>query len=227
MKTSYNSEEWIEKFQDGTLNARELLEFEEKRSNDPEFARLLKEQLWMKDAWIKAHKLEKTRLEVSKAIQHEKSHRRRLFVLYAAAASVLIMISIPAFFIINGDFKSQVPGISETSTSDSLQEITGTPQYKNAEEKASVGTADTIRLIAPINNQLFSRSDSLVFRWYPALKDSTSIVIQNSKSKEPIFKEKVAKGIDQFVLDRGFLPPGAYKWFLQGNVSEGNFTINP
>jgi hypothetical protein len=225
MNNNYTSEEWLEKRLEGSLNEQELQEFDEKLLNDPEFARVYKEHLRLKEVWVKAHQLDKTRKEVNTAIQHERTQRRRLIISYAAAASILILIAIPVFLYFSGDFKQKSPAVVETNSSDSLNEIIGIPQFKTAEEKASFGIVDSLKLITPVNNKPFSRNDSVVFRWSPALSDSTYIIIQNGMSEQAVFKEKVANGKDQFILEKGFLPEGQYEWFIEGNPYVGKFRI--
>lgn len=225
MKANSNPEEWIENFLDGTLTDQEVEEFKEKLNFDSEFARLYQERLRLKEAWINAHQLDQTRKEVKRAIQHEKSQRRRQYIQLAAVASVLILIGIPAFLYFNGDFNKKSSITSETTSTDSLQDIIGIPQFKTAEEKASFGVVDSVKLISPVKNQVFNQNDSAIFCWKPGLPDSTFIVITAVKNKQVIFREKIVKGRQFFYLENNFLPTGEYQWFLEGYSIKEEFKI--
>lgn len=225
MKMNLNPDEWIENFIEGNLTDLEKDYFKEKIASDPEFAKLYNERLKLKEAWVRAYDLEKTRVEVSSAIHREKTNKKRQIISFAAAASILLLIGIPAILYFNGNFDRQSINSSKIASLDSIHEISATPQFKRVEEKASFGKADTISLILPIHNNSFKSSDSVLFRWSPALKDTTLITILNEKTRNAVFKEKVAKGKDQFILEKGFLPEGQYEWFLDGFSEIGKFIV--
>lgn len=226
MKTNNNYDELIERYLDGTLSDQEREAFMEKMNADPELGRAVNEQTRLRENWAKAHSLKKTREEVSVAIKREKSLKRRQIFTWAAAASVMLLFAIPALFYFNNDSDQATKMAKGTHTEDSSKEIIGTPQFKQAEEKATYGIADTLNLIAPIHNQKFSRKDSIVFRWKPALSDSTYIVIENGKSGLTVFREKLLTGKSDFTLEGGFLPEGAYRWYIHGTDKKEAFSVH-
>lgn len=226
MNTNNNYDELIERFLDGTFSDPEKAAFIEKMNNNPELEKAVKEQTWLRENWRKAHQLRKTREEVANAIKREKAQKRRQKITWIAAASVLLLFAIPTMLYFNKEPGSSIQIAKDTQTDDTTQEIIGTPQFKKAEEKATYGIADTVKLIAPKKNQQFSRNDSIVFRWIPVLSDSTYIVIQNGKLRQTVFKEKLLKGRSGFTLEAGFLPEGAYRWYLQGNDEKAAFTVH-
>lgn len=225
MKTNNNYDELIERYLDGTLSDQEREAFMEKMNTDPELAEAVNEQTLLRENWAKAHNLKKTREEVAVAIKREKALKRRQILTWVAAASVMLLFAIPALFYFNNDSDQATKMAKGTHTDDSTQEIIRTPQFKQAEEKAAYGIADTLKLIAPIHNQKFSRKDSIIFRWTPALSDSTYIVIQNGKSDQTIFKERILPDANHFQLEKDFLPVGEYTWQIQGYYSTGKFRI--
>jgi len=226
MNANNNYDELIERFLDGTIPDKEKADFMEKMNNDPEIEREVREQTLLKENWVKAHQLKKTREEVAVAIKREKAQNRRHIITWIAAASVLFLFAVPALFYFNDDSDRSLEMAKDTQRNDSIQEIIGIPQFKSAEEKANFGIADTLKLIAPINNQQFSRKDSIVFQWTPALSDSTYISIQNGKSGQTVFKEKLFTGRSDFTLEGGFLPVGSYHWYIQGSNKSAVFTVH-
>jgi hypothetical protein len=225
MKHLNNSEEWIENYLDGKLNNHELRQFDEKRATDPEFNRLFEDRMQIQDQWTKASTLDKTRKEVAAAIYRVNRHRRKKLLALAAAASLLLAISIPGVLYLNGAFTGQTTVADKTEKPDTAKEITITPHFRDIEEKAAFGIADTLSLLAPVNNQQCNRAYFIVFRWKPVLTDTTHIVIENIKNNQVIFKEKIASGKQNFVLEKGFLPVGKYRWYMEGGSSDAQFEV--
>lgn len=225
MKKNLSPDELIDKFMEGSLTDPEITYFNEWVASDPEFEKLYYERVKLKEVWVKAYNLEKTRAEVSSAIRRRKTLRNRQIISLAAAASILILIGIPSFLYFNGNSEHQSIPSNQIASLDSIHETEITPQFKSIEEKASFGKVDTIRLILPIHNNIYKNSDSIIFRWTPVLSDSTVITILNGKNGNAVFKEKVAKGKDQFILEKEFLPEGQYEWYLDGFPEIGKFNI--
>lgn len=222
---SYTTEELIENYLDGNLNESEFRAFNERIKNDPEFDRLYKEQLKLRDDWRKAGQLQKTRTEVANAIINEKNRKKKIIYAWAAAASILLIISISGIFYWQGNINQQPLFVDQGNENDSLIIDSISPQYLEAEEKASFGTADTLILLGPSDSQECNISHYIVFRWKPELNDSTNIIIKSLKNDKVVFREKIGPGKLSFILEKGFLPVGDYAWFLQNGKNTAQFKV--
>ena len=222
---SNTTEEWIENYLDRKLSEPELREFNERRKNDPEFDSLCTEQVKLRDDWRKAGQLHQTRIEVAGAIRKEKNRKKKVLYIWASAASILLIISISGVIYWNDNNYNQPSFADQNKEYNSETYDSVTPQFKEIEEKASFGTADTLMLLGPANNQKCNISHYIVFRWKPALIDSTNIVIKSLKNDNVVFREKIGPGNLSFILEKGFLPVGDYVWHLQDSNGKAQFKV--
>lgn len=222
---AYTTEEWIENYLDGKLSEPEQSEFHDKRINDPDFDRLCNEQTKLRNEWRKAGQLHQTRIEVADSIRKEKNRKRKILYTWATAASILLIISISGvmYWNVNTNHQPSFTGQNKEYNSETYDSVS--PQFKEIEEKASFGTADTLMLLGPVNNQECKISHYIVFRWKPALIDSTNIVIKSLKNDNVVFREKIGPGNLSFILEKGFLPVGDYVWHLQDTKGTAQFRV--
>lgn len=222
---AYTTEEWIEKYLDGNLNEQELREFHDKRKNDPDFDRLYSEQIKLRNEWKKAGQLHQTRIEVAGAIRKEKNRKKKILYTWAAAASILLIVSISGVIFWNGNPDIQPSVVHQSKERDTTIYQPISPQYLDAEEKASYGTADSLILLGPSQNQECQTSHFIVFRWKPAPNDSTKLVIKRMDNDTIIFEQKIGPGELHYIMKKGSLPVGEYAWHLQNEYNQAQFKV--
>jgi hypothetical protein len=224
MNTDNKYFDHIESYLDGSMSDSERVIFEMNLKKDPELARELASRKKIGSDWTDALAYEKTKEEVASAIRRSKAHGTKRLIWMAAAATLLILVAIPAtLFLFQKPFLTNE--IAKQAALDSTKELIVTPEIKLPEEKASSGPARTIVHLKPNIHTVISPSDSVVFEWQPGLSHETNLIIE--KDREIILSIVVGKNQTLVKINAGALAEGKYFWYFRGFASKDSFMIIP
>lgn len=213
----------IEDFLDGKFSKEEKIEFLEQMKTDKEMERQYRQRIELAGNWVKAKKYERTHNQVAKLIREEKSQKKNRLFVWSIAASFLILISISGIVM----FNSQPVKQSNMANNSKGAETPLIPQIKQADEKASIHIMGTLKLISPIKDEQYNRSDSIVFKWETDAVAETYLFIGSQKDGKTIYREKIklSVGLGLFVLGKNFLPQGQYTWSIEGFAAKEKFRV--
>ncbi len=212
----------IEDFLDEKLSKEEKIEFLQQMKTDKELERQYQQRMELAGNWVKAKKYESAHYQISEIIRQEKSQKRNRLYAWSIAASFLVLVSISGIVM----FNSQPGKQSDLADNAKVTETPLIPQIKLAEEKASLHIMGELKLIAPIKNELYSRADSIVFKWETDAEAETYLIIGSQKEGKTIYREKIKISDKRFVLDKNFLPQGQYIWSIEGFAAKEKFRVS-
>jgi hypothetical protein len=211
----------IEDFLDGKFSEEEKIEFLEQMKTDKELERQYCQRIELAGNWVKAKKYESAHNQVAELIREEKSQKKNRLFVWSIAASFLILVSISGIVMFTGQPDKQ----SSLANNSKGVETPLVPQIKQAEEKAYIHIMGTLKLIAPIKDERYNRSDSIVFKWETNAEAETYLFIGNQKEGKTIYREKIKLSDKRFILDKNFLPQGQYTWSIEGFESKEKFQV--
>lgn len=217
--------ELVERFLEGKLDDKELAEFQEKKKQDPEFARFVKVHKMIGDAWISAAHYQKSKRWVNETISdHLKRSpvRIRRNMYFSLAALVLALLSIFIIMKFSSRNTDDIPVIaSDTTTTQVELEMNVPPEHK-----ASLDTlyAEPI-LISPVSDTVFSQNDSLPFTWQPSGTLFRILYIKLIENDSIVLTHELESGQGKLVLPPGKFGSGSYIWYLDIPVVKSHFKI--
>lgn len=212
----------IEDFLDGKFSEEKKIEFLEQMKTDKELERQYRQRINLAGNWIKAKNYESTHNQIAGLISEEKSKKKNRLFVWSIAASFLILVSISGIV----KFNSQPVKQSDLANNSKGVETPLIPQIKQLEEKTSIYIMGELKLIAPIKNELYSRADSIVFKWETDAEAETYLIIGSQKEGKTIYREKIKISDKRFVLDKNFLPQGQYIWSIEGFAAKEKFRVS-
>lgn len=211
----------IEDFLDGRLSEVEKEEFLEQLKTNKELDRLYRQRIAIGNIWAKAKRYEETRQSVSQIIRKAKSGKKNRFFMWSVAASLLIILSISGIDLFN-HYTTSPTEIVSTGQGHETQVV---PHIKYAEEKASIHFMGELKMLAPNNNKLCNRNDSIVFTWGSNVDAESNLTIENQKNGKTVYREKVKVNAQKYVLEKDFLPEGEYQWYIEGFPGKEKFNV--
>jgi peptide subunit release factor 1 (eRF1) len=211
----------IEDFLDGKLSEKEKIQFLKLLETDKELETLYHQRLELAENWVKAKKYEGTRNIVSELIREEKSKQRNRLYVWSIAASFLILVSISGIVMFTGQSEKQ----SNLANNSKGAENPMVPKIKQADEKAKMHIMGKVKLISPIRDEIYSKLDSIIFKWETDADAETYLIIGSQKDGNTIYREKIKLSEKQYVLEKNFLPSGKYFWAIAGFPVKEKFSI--
>jgi hypothetical protein len=220
MGTNNNHDiERIEQYIDNQLSDNEKEQFVKDLENDNAFAELYQFRLKIRDDLQKAKQYKQIRDKVSFSIKKTKGKTRKRNIIYAAAASLTLLIAIPGIIGITSqpDITKQV-----VSTNDTLGNELYTPQVKQPESFGNQGEYRSNKLTLTFDE----KNDSLIFQWLPALKKQSNLIIMQQSDGEEVFRKEIKINTKQISISNKILPSCKLIWYIEASATRDSFEIN-
>jgi len=163
-------------------------------------------RLQLQRNWNKAARYGKLKNNIKQISMNNKPSNRKLrFLSVAVAASLLFMLSIPAY---------------NYFTNKGGKEL----QIDQSAIKSSLTFYDSrYKQISPVNGQFIGES-SILFEWETSLAVKTTLVISNTETGDPVLFQSLNSEVKNFRLTEK-LDKGRYTWRLDGFKGEMIFII--
>ena len=211
----------IEDYIDGLLKDKDLEAFQKRLETDDAFAREYKLRKKLARLWTDADNYLQTKEQVGEIMQQEKRSvfykYRKSYYIFAVASSIALLIGIYWLF---------VRPDSKQIHKNQMAEVVDTVLLQQDQPEKLAKIRYRIQLITPVDEQLFTKKDTLVFHWAaPADTVKISFGILDQTTRQIIFHTGVLLSDTQYTLYPGMLPPGKYAWYLQDTLNMNYFTI--
>lgn len=204
----------VESFLDGTLSQEQHEFFKSELKNNIELLHELNFQKNLAKYWHKAKQLDDTRNEISNILKNQKKARRKRLIIISLAAMLTGLVFIPSVIWLN---RYQTESKNLAKVKDELFY----PQKQNPEQNANQYEYVETELLFPKEGFIFTKSDTLVFKWKPAIAQKTHLAIFIASEKDPIKRIQLSKDDSILTLDIAKLSVGNYRWLIEGyNLTE-------
>lgn len=227
MKPTEKDIELIENFINGDLSAKETESFKSRLKSDTDFANEYNNRIKLSKLWKEADEYQKTRNEISKILENEKtsffiSHR---YYIVSIAASIIILLGVYLlFFQTNKSMKmdTQIVQNDSSSANDNVIDF-------QMDEPTKLATVEVLRnpidLISPEDNINFTDTDPIVLEWFSTSKDMDTLFVWSKSMNKIIINQVLVQKEDTMSYNIGFLPEGEYNWYLNDTLIKKSFTI--
>ena len=217
--------ELVESYLEGNLQGEELEAFLERQKSDPEFAQFIQVRMMIGDAWTGAADYLEAKKWVSDTIHEHvrnKSRFNRNILWYSLAALILVFIGIFVILEFSSRGIDDQPTLASDTTLIELELNKTGPQ----DHKASIDSAfiEAV-LITPVNNEVYSVTDSLNLIWEFTGFEYKELNICLSINDSSVFTILLEARQTEYLLRSGILMPGTYYWYLDKPVTKGDFEI--
>ena len=203
----------IENYLDGKLSEEEKNCFLQQMESDPEFAKLYRFRLKIRNDWQKAQQYKAARQQVVDTVRKAKYNKRRK-VIYAVAASLTLLVIVSGVFTIVNQHQNSSRIVSIDS--DSTQVETHEPQLKKPESYANSGRYNPEAEAKELFLSFTFENDSLVFNWHPITDGESDLVVISQESENELFRKKIMLSDQVLSINRDKLPPGKLVWYIEG-----------
>ena len=212
----------IENYLDGKLNKQKEVQFQKRLDNEPDFAKLYRFRLKIRDDLQKADQYKNVHQQVAFAVKNVKKEKRRKIV-YAVAASLALLIIISGVLTIVNQQHESSPIVSDES--DTSKEETYQPQIKEPESYANTGHYNSEKRTKEISLSFTIDNDSLIFMWQPISYGESDIVVLSQESENELFRKQIKLATSRIALPLNELPAGKMIWFIDDFSARDSFHL--
>lgn len=217
---------YIEDFIDGSLTGSALETFEQRMSQDEEFARLAKIRLAMTELNSEANEYALLKDQIGDVIKKEKAsifYTYRQYIL-PIAASIVIIFGIYLVIQFQGNSGEATNEFAETADSTSQADLPSTLYMDEPEVLAKIKIYDSTVLKSPIENKQINAGKPIRFTWQTNSDQFGMLYVLNDNNAV-VLRQEVNMPEYSFQLVVNNLPHGAYKWYINEPAKTGSFII--
>jgi hypothetical protein len=231
MKIDEKDIELIEKYFDGILNEVEKSVFDNKHSENIDFAELVKLRTTLPGILKDAALYETTKNEIREALILEEKEPK-LFTLkriyYTVAAGILLLVgTFVLFFLINNNKNSS----DQTADNKSAKEDSLTiMQQIEQPARAKKGIYKDIKskdsgLITPADGMVFHYHDTIIFKWVNKNDTTTHLLIISKYDNKTVENIAVKPRQEMVSVKASELKPGEYYWMRSDREIKRSFSV--
>jgi hypothetical protein len=228
MKIDENDIELIERYFDGVLNEEEKSVFDKKKSENSEFAELIKLRATLPGIWKNTALYESTKKEIQGALISEEKEPgiftlKRIY--YAVAAGILVFVgTFMIFFLINNNKeRSDQTADKNIVAEDSLTIMPLMKQPSRA--KKEIYKTEYTRMISPAEGMAFQYHDTIIFKWVNKNDTTTHLLVVSMYNNKIVEDITVKPGQEMATVKARKLKPGEYYWILSDRKIKRTFSV--
>lgn len=206
--------EIVESFLDGTLSQEQREFFNNELENNIELLRELNFQKNLAKHWRKAKQLDEIKNEISNVLRTQKRAKRKRLLIVSLAAMLTGLVFIPTAIWLN---RYQTNSKNLVKVKDELFY----PQMQDFDQKANQYQYVKPELLFPKEGYVLNNTDTLIFKWKPALTQKTFLTIFIEDEENILKRIQIFKDDSILSIDISEFTEGKYRWLIEGyNLTE-------